>query len=96
MPILPADAHGAADATRCSRCSPTPASARRLLREWFPTIVDYASLGPDWPGMLTLAHVAAPEYDWAHGLTLAAAAERAGTDPDRRSRSTCCSPRDSR
>lgn len=58
-----------------------PAERERLLAEWFPTIVDYPSLGPDWPGMLTLAHVAAPEYAWAHGLTLGEAARRDGTDP---------------
>ena len=58
-----------------------PAGRARLLADWFPTIVDYPSLGPDWPGMLTLAHVAAPEYAWAHGLTLGDAARRAGTDP---------------
>ena len=31
--------------------------------------------------MLTLAHVAAPEYAWTHGLTLGEAADRAGSDP---------------
>lgn len=40
-----------------------------------------ASLGPDWPDMITLAHIAAPELSWAHGLTLRVAAERAGTTP---------------
>jgi N-acyl-D-amino-acid deacylase len=40
-----------------------------------------ASLGPDWPHMVTLAHLAAPEYAWAHGLTLHAAGRRAGVDP---------------
>jgi N-acyl-D-amino-acid deacylase len=40
-----------------------------------------ASLGPDWPDMITLAHIAAPELAWAHGLTLRAAAEQAGTSP---------------
>lgn len=39
------------------------------------------SLGPDWPDMITLAHIAAPEFAWAHGLTLRTAAARAGTDP---------------
>lgn len=38
------------------------------------------SLGPDWPQLITLAHIAAPTYRWAHGLTLQAAADRAGTD----------------
>ncbi|GAA1522667.1 N-acyl-D-amino-acid deacylase family protein [Agromyces terreus] len=58
-----------------------PDGRRRLLEEWFPTIVDYPSLGPDWPEMLTLAHIAAPELAWAHGLTIGAAAARAGTGP---------------
>lgn len=40
-----------------------------------------ASLGPDWPDMITFAHIAAPELAWAHGLTLRAAAQRAGTSP---------------
>ncbi|MBS1673844.1 MAG: amidohydrolase family protein [Actinobacteria bacterium] len=39
------------------------------------------SLGPDWPEMITLAHIAAPEFAWAHGLTLRAAAAREGADP---------------
>lgn len=54
---------------------------RRLLDDWFPTIVDYPSLGPDWPELLTLAHIAAPGFAWAHGLTIGAAAARAGTTP---------------
>ena len=57
------------------------AERERLLADWFPTIVDYPSLGPDWPGMLTFAHIAAPEYAWAHGLTLEAAARCVGADP---------------
>lgn len=40
-----------------------------------------ASLGPDWPDMIALAHIAAPELAWAHGLTLRMAAARAGTSP---------------
>ncbi|MDN4614998.1 amidohydrolase family protein [Leifsonia sp. F6_8S_P_1B] len=40
-----------------------------------------ASLGPDWPDMITLAHIASPGPAWAHGLTLRAAAERAATTP---------------
>lgn len=40
-----------------------------------------ASLGPDWASMITLGHVAAPEFGWAHALTLADAARRVGSDP---------------
>lgn len=57
-----------------------PAERRRLRRDWFPAVERNASLGPEWPSMITLAHVAAPEFAWAHGLTLQDAAARAGTD----------------
>lgn len=52
-----------------------------LLRDWFPGIADYPSLGPAWPEMLVFGHLAAPELDWAHGLTLAGASARAGRTP---------------
>lgn len=39
------------------------------------------SLGPEWPDMITFAHIAAPQFAWAHGLTLRQAASRAGTAP---------------
>jgi N-acyl-D-amino-acid deacylase len=58
-----------------------PDERKRLRREWFPKIDGNPSLGPDWPRMLTLAHVPADEYDWTHGLTIASAAEKANADP---------------
>jgi N-acyl-D-amino-acid deacylase len=39
------------------------------------------SLGPQWPTLITLAHLTAPAYAWAHGLTLREAGQRAGMDP---------------
>jgi N-acyl-D-amino-acid deacylase len=57
-----------------------PTERLRLRRDWFPAVGRNPSLGPEWPSMITLAHVAAPEFAWAHGLTLADAAVRAGTD----------------
>ena len=57
-----------------------PAERERLRRDWFPQVDRHASLGPEWPHMITLSHLAAPELDWAHGLTIAQAAERAGAD----------------
>ena len=80
MPILPASL-AVRPTPEVLRVLDDPVERERLLAEWFPTIGDHASLGPDWPGMLTLAHIAAPEYAWAHGRTLADAARRAGTDP---------------
>lgn len=52
----------------------------RLRREWFPRVERNPSLGPQWPSMITLAHVGAPDFGWAHGLTLDAAASQTGTD----------------
>lgn len=58
-----------------------PVERVRLRRDWFPAVERNASLGPPWPSMITLAHIAAPEFEWAHGLTLAGAAARAGVHP---------------
>ncbi|WP_354569784.1 amidohydrolase family protein [Glaciihabitans sp. UYNi722] len=57
-----------------------PVERARLRREWLPIVERSASLGPGWSSMITLAHVAAPEFGWTHGLTLEEAAARAGTD----------------
>lgn len=57
-----------------------PAERARLRRDWFPAVERNASLGREWPAMITLAHIAAPEFAWAHGLTLEQAAARTGTD----------------
>jgi N-acyl-D-amino-acid deacylase len=53
----------------------------RLRKDWFPTVHQNSSLGPDWPAMITLAHIGSDGFDWAHGLTIEAAAIKAGTDP---------------
>lgn len=58
-----------------------PRVRAELRRSWFPRVAEQPSLGPDWPKMITLGHIAAAEYDWAHGLTLAEAGERVGQDP---------------
>lgn len=76
MPILPASLT-VRPASEVLAVLADPAERARLRADWFPTITGYASLGPDWPAMLTLAHIAAPEYDWAHGLTLAEGAAAA-------------------
>ncbi|WP_127792754.1 amidohydrolase family protein [Agromyces sp. LHK192] len=80
MPILPA-ALSVLPVDRVLATLRDPVERERLLTEWFPTIVDYPSLGPDWPSMLTFAHIAAPEYDWAHGCTVAEASARGGASP---------------
>jgi N-acyl-D-amino-acid deacylase len=59
-----------------------PAERRRLVENWFPSLEQNTGLAPDWADTFTLAHIAASEYEWAHGMTVGAAARRAGTDPD--------------
>ncbi|MEF3403598.1 N-acyl-D-amino-acid deacylase family protein [Agromyces sp. CCNWLW203] len=85
MPILPASLT-VREATEVIAELLDPAVREALREEWFPTIAGSASLGPGWPSMLTLAHVAAPEYDWAHGLTIeqgaAEASARSGASID--------------
>lgn len=59
----------------------TASQRENIIRNWFPVVAQKPSLGPDWPEMITLAHIASPEYAWAHGLTLAQAASEASTSP---------------
>ncbi len=58
-----------------------PAVRDHLVREWFPAWERDTVLGPHWPEAITLAHVPSSTYDWAHGLTVAAAAPRTGRSP---------------
>lgn len=55
------------------------AERARLREEWFPTVAAKPSLGPHWPSMIRIAHTPAPEWAWAHGLTLAQIAGERGT-----------------
>jgi len=58
-----------------------PAVRANLLNDWFPSLDANQVMGPEWPDDLTLAHIAAPQYQWAHGSTVRAAASRAARDP---------------
>lgn len=79
MPLLPPElAVLPVDAVLAELESPGRRDA--LRREWFPVVAEKPSLGPEWPSMITLGHIAAPEFRWAHGLTIAEASTRAGTD----------------
>ena len=57
-----------------------PDTRKNLRLSWFPEVARNPSLGPEWPAMITLSHIAAPEYHWAHGLTIAEASVRSGKD----------------
>jgi N-acyl-D-amino-acid deacylase len=81
MPVLPAHILDGANAEVASRLR-DPVIRSALFEKWFPSLRANPDMGPDWPDNLTIAHVPAPEYDWAHGLTVRAAAERVGADPE--------------
>jgi N-acyl-D-amino-acid deacylase len=80
MPILPPALLSGPPAELVVKLS-DPAVRADLLNDWFPTFDVNPLLGPEWADTLTLAHIAAPEYAWAHGLTLRAAAHRVACDP---------------
>lgn len=80
MPLLPPEVSALPAPEAVARIA-DPAHRAALRDACTARATRSASLGPDWPDMITLAHIAAPELAWAHGLTLRAAAERAGTSP---------------
>ena len=59
----------------------TPAGRTAVIESWLPRLVAKEHLGATWADKLALAHIAAPQYGWAHGLTLAEAARRAEAEP---------------
>jgi len=67
--------------SRVSETLNDPEQRRKLLEQWFPALEQNTGLAPDWFDTFSLAHIAAKEYDWAHGMTVGAAASRAGSDP---------------
>ena len=80
MPLLPADV-SALPASEAVAVIADPARRAELRERCTLRAVTSASLGPDWADMITLAHLAAPELAWAHGLTVREAAERADVAP---------------
>ena len=80
MPLLPPEL-SVRPVDDLVRALTDPAARPQLRAVCAARALRSASLGPDWPHMITLAHLAAPEYAWAHGLTLHAAGLRAGVDP---------------
>lgn len=59
----------------------TSAGRTAVIESWLPRLVAKEHLGATWADKLALAHIAAPQYGWAHGLTLAEAARRAEAEP---------------
>ncbi|MCW4459234.1 amidohydrolase family protein [Microbacterium sp. MPKO10] len=79
MPLLPPEL-SAQPVDEVVRVISDASERDRLRRDWFPEVDRKASLGPDWPSMITLAHIAADDYAWALGMTVQDAAARAGVD----------------
>ena len=79
MPLLPPDL-AVQTVDDVLRALGDPAERARLRTQWFPRVERNASLGPEWPHMITFAHLDDPDLAWAHGLTIAQAAQRAGVD----------------
>lgn len=59
----------------------TAAGRTAVIESWLPQLVAEDQFGATWADKLALAHIAAPQYGWAHGLTLAEAARRAESEP---------------
>ncbi|GAB3125211.1 N-acyl-D-amino-acid deacylase family protein [Glaciibacter psychrotolerans] len=79
MPLLPPEL-SVRPAAEILEALSSPTRREALRTDWFPQVALKPSLGPLWPEMITLGHIAAPDFGWAHGLTLAAAAEKSGQD----------------
>jgi N-acyl-D-amino-acid deacylase len=79
MPLLPTELSVLPTETVLAVLA-SPDRRAQLRRDWFPQVAQKPSLGPDWPRMITLAHIKAPHLAWAHGLTIAEASEQAGQD----------------
>ncbi|KHK95688.1 N-acyl-D-aspartate/D-glutamate deacylase [Microbacterium mangrovi] len=80
MPLLPPEV-SALPADEAVAVLTDPARIAELRAACATRASRSPSLGPEWPDMITFAHIAAARYAWAHGLTLRAAAARAGRPP---------------
>ena len=80
MPLLPHEV-SALPADEAVAVISDPARRDELVAAGVGRATTSASLGPDWPDMITLAHIAEPGPTWAIGRTLRVAAQQAGTTP---------------
>jgi len=80
MPLLPPALLAGSNAEVVATLS-DPEVRANLLANWFPSLAANPEMGPEWSDNLTLAHIAAPNFKWAHGFTVRAAAHQVGLDP---------------
>ncbi|WP_119696123.1 N-acyl-D-amino-acid deacylase family protein [Microbacterium halotolerans] len=79
MPTLPPEYSALAAGDATARLQ-NPDEVTRLRTDWFPRVAEHPSLGPDWPGMITISSMPNSEWAWCVGLTLAEVARRLGVD----------------
>ncbi|MCU1551994.1 MAG: N-acyl-D-aspartate/D-glutamate deacylase [Glaciihabitans sp.] len=80
MPILPGDLMSSGHEHAIAELS-DPAKRRQIADTQRAAIASRADMGPNWPELTLLSYVNAPAYAWAEGMTIRAAADRAGQDP---------------
>lgn len=80
MPILPPELLSRPREEVAARLGEASVRAQ-VQTQWRPVLEADPVIGSDWPERLTVAHVAAEEYGWTHGRTLAEAARELSTDP---------------
>lgn len=80
MPLLPPELLSGARAGVLAQLRDDAVRAR-LLDDWFPALDERGILGPEWPDNFTFAHIDSAVWEWAEGMTVRAAAERAQTTP---------------
>lgn len=80
MPLLPPALLRLGVAAAAQRLA-DPSCRADIVRDWLPQVIARPDLGPEWADGITLAGIAAPEYRWAEGSTVRAAAGLAGQSP---------------
>ncbi|NNG19850.1 hypothetical protein HJ590_09720 [Naumannella sp. ID2617S] len=80
MPLLP-HALSARPLPQVLAALTDPDRRPALRQSCLARVTTSASLGPGWAEMITLAHVAAPEFSWTHGFSLRQAAARVEAEP---------------
>lgn len=80
MPLLPPALLHLGVAAAAQRLA-DPACRADIVRDHLPRLIARPDMGAEWAEGITLAGIAAPEYRWAEGSTLLAAAGRAGLAP---------------
>jgi N-acyl-D-amino-acid deacylase len=80
MPILPGDLMSRSREDVITFLA-DPVNRKQIAAAQRSAISSRADMGPNWTELSLLSYINAPEYAWAEGMTVRAAAEQAGQDP---------------